>query len=57
MWTIYINNSQNDLEPEPNTDEELLSDGLSQPTIILLNTAQPEAVTEEPVAPVNPLDN
>ena len=25
--------------------------------IIQLNTAQPEAVTKEPVAPANPLDN
>ena len=57
MWTIYINDSQNDLEPEHNTDEELLSDGLSQPTIIQLNSAQPEAGTKEPVAPANPLDN
>ena len=48
----------NELEPEPNTtDEELLLDGLSQPTIIPLNTAQPEVVTEEPVAPANPQDN
>ena len=33
------NRFSNELEPEPNTtDEELLSDGLSQPTIIPLNT-------------------
>ena len=47
----------NELEPDPNTDEELLPDGLSQSTIIPLNTAQPEVVTEEPVAPADPQDN